>query len=36
MMGIGLALANRIPVRFAARTAGGAIAAVGVVLLVTQ
>jgi urease accessory protein len=31
---IGIA-ANRLPVRFAARTAGGAIAAVGVVLLVT-
>ena len=28
--------AGRIPVRFAARTAGGAIAALGVVLLVTQ
>jgi urease accessory protein len=34
-IGIGL-LAGRVPVRFAARTAGGAIAAVGVVLLVMQ
>ena len=35
MIGIGLGLAaNRMPVRFAARTAGGAIAALGVVLLV--
>lgn len=33
-LAIGLA-ANRLPVRFAARTAGGAIAAVGAVLLVT-
>jgi len=34
-VGIGLGLAaGRIPVRFAARTAGGAIAALGVVLLV--
>jgi urease accessory protein len=33
-IGIGMA-ANRLPVRFAARTAGGAIAAVGAVLLVT-
>ena len=34
-IGIGLGvLSNRIPVRFAARTAGGAIAAVGLVLLV--
>jgi urease accessory protein len=34
-IGIGLGvLSNRIPVRFAARTAGGAIAAVGMVLLV--
>ena len=31
---IGLA-ADRMPVRFAARTAGGAIAVLGVVLLVT-
>jgi urease accessory protein len=29
-------IAGRLPVRFAARTAGGAIAALGVVLLVTQ
>jgi len=37
MMGIGIGFAaNRIPVRFAARAAGGAIAAIGVVLLVTQ
>jgi urease accessory protein len=36
-LGIGLGLlTNRIPVRFAARTAGGAIAVLGVVLLVTQ
>ena len=36
-IGIGLGLlANRIPVRFAARTAGGAIAAVGMLMLVTQ
>jgi urease accessory protein len=35
LIGIGLGLlANRIPVRFAARTAGGAIAVVGVALLV--
>jgi urease accessory protein len=35
-IGIGLGLlAGRIPVRFAARTAGGAIAVLGVVLLVT-
>jgi urease accessory protein len=33
-LAIGLA-ANRLPVRFAARTAGGAIAAIGAVLLVT-
>jgi urease accessory protein len=33
-MAIGL-VAGRVPVRFAARTAGGAIAALGVVLLVT-
>jgi urease accessory protein len=34
-VGIGLGLAaNRLPVRFAARTAGGAIAALGVMLLV--
>ena len=34
-IGIGLGLAAaRIPVRFAARTAGGAIAALGVMLLV--
>ncbi len=36
-LGIGLGLLmNRIPLRFAARAAGGAIAAVGVVLLVMQ
>jgi urease accessory protein len=36
MIGIGLGLlAGRIPVRFVARTAGGAIACVGLVLLVT-
>jgi urease accessory protein len=34
MIGIGLGvLANRVPVRFAARTAGGAIAALGVMML---
>ncbi len=36
---IGIAIgfaANRMPVRFAARTAGGAIAALGVVLLVVH
>jgi urease accessory protein len=37
LTGIGLGLAAaRVPVRFAARTAGGAIAALGVVLLVMQ
>jgi urease accessory protein len=37
LVGIGLGLAAaRVPVRFAARTAGGAIAALGVVLLVLQ
>jgi urease accessory protein len=37
LVGIGLGLlANRIPVRFAARTAGGAIACVGLLLMVTH
>ena len=36
LIGIAIGLiANRLPVRFAARTAGGAIAVLGVVLLVT-
>jgi urease accessory protein len=37
LVGIGLGLlANRIPVRFAARTAGGAIACVGILLVITR
>jgi urease accessory protein len=37
MIGIGVGFAaNRVPVRFAARAAGGAIAVIGVALLVTQ
>ena len=37
MIGIGIGVAaGRIPVRFAARTAGGAIAVLGMVLLITQ
>jgi hypothetical protein len=36
-IGIGLGLlTDRIPVRFVARSAGGAIAVLGLVLLVTQ